>query len=94
MKAQHPFGEVGHFLIIQRLHSMLAELPPAVQTEEGLWQPPVYGERFFVLGKLGVSLAESLLQRLEGADTLLPVLNQETAESFTVVATSWSAEAR
>lgn len=73
---------------------MLAELPPTVQAEEGLWQPPVYREGFFVFGKLGVSLAESLLQRLERSDSLLPVLNQETAESFTVEATSWSADAK
>jgi len=94
VQLENPFCEVSHFLVGQRLIPVLAELPPAVQAEERVGQPSVYGKGFDVFSELGMLLPELLFQRLECSDPLAAVLDQETAELFTTLATSRLAAAR
>jgi hypothetical protein len=88
VQLENPFREVSHFLIAQWLVSMLTELPPAMQAEEGVRQPLMDREGFGVVDQLGMLLPKLLFQRLERLDPLVPVVDQETAELFTTLATS------
>lgn len=81
-------GVACHFLIRERLEPVLTYLPAAVKAEKCIRKPPEGDRRYTVFGKLRVRLAELFLQGLESDQTLLAVGDQETAESFTVSATS------
>lgn len=81
-------GEVSHLLVAQRLVPVLPELTPAVQAKERLWQPPVGDKGLLEFLQFRVLLPELLFQRTKLTESLLAVLNQETAVVFTPVATS------
>lgn len=67
---------------------MLPELTPAMQAEERAWQPQVGDEGLLEFRQFRVRLPELFLQLAKLTESLLAVLDQETAVVFTPSATS------
>lgn len=86
--------KLGHLLVLQRLVAVFGMLPPPVQAEERIYQPPHTRRWLDEPLEGGVLSPKLLLEGLHRLQPFRPVRDQEAAESFTDSAACSSAFSR